>query len=181
MKKTAAMTMITLMGAVALGCEVEEQEPEATPAAEQDRIQDQTPRLAPGDQQGVTIRVDSLDGSHPYITDGDGRALYAIEGEPEGESTCYDECAREWPPFVASGDEGQAAPGAPSIRADRLGTLERRDGDLQVTYDGRALYYYHDDQRPGQTEGHQVTDQWGEWYLVRPEGELLEEHQDSGQ
>lgn len=174
MKKTAAMALITVLGVAATGCEVEEQEPEIPPAAEQDRIPDAeevTP--APGNGQ-AGLRVDSLNGD-PYLTDGEGRAVYAIEMEPEGESTCYDRCALEWPPFLASGGEPSA--GAGPIRSELLGTLERRDGEVQVTYDGRPLYYYHDDQGPGQTEGHHVTDRWGEWYLVRPDGDLLEGHE----
>lgn len=175
MKKPATLTMITLLGAAVIGCDAEEPEPGTTPAAEQDRIpmsDELTP--TPGEGQPVTIGVDSLAGAGPYITDGEGRALYAIENAPEGESTCYDDCAREWPPFLASG--GQPRADAAPVQADLLGTLERGNGETQVTYDGRALYYYHDDQGPGQAAGQDVTDQWGEWYLVRPDGELLEEH-----
>lgn len=196
MSKTAALTMITLMGVAVLGCEVEEQD--TTPAAEEDLLGDRTPALPQDGEQPATIEVDSLADTGPYITDGEGRALYAIEGEPEGESTCYDECASEWPPFLASdgadgaggadgadgasaGEPTPGAPGAGPAEADRIGTLERRDGQRQVTYEGRALYYYHDDQEPGETDGHHLTDQWGEWYLVRPDGELLEGHEDGAE
>lgn len=170
MKQTTALIFVTAIGVAVFGCDVEEQEPAPPPAAEQEAA----PTM-PDEEATVTIRVDSLDGMGPYITDGEGRALYAIEGEPEGESTCYDACADVWPPLLASG--GQVAPGAAGLQADQIATLQRRDGSQQVTFAGHALYYYQDDQGPGDTEGHDVTDRWGEWYLVRPDGRILEGHE----
>ena len=67
------------------------------------------------------------------------------------------------------------------MREDLIGTIERRDGQRQVTYDGHALYYYSQDQQPGRTSGQDLTDRWGEWYLVTPEGQHLEEEQEAGE
>lgn len=128
----------------------------------------------PGTASGAVLAVDTLEGAGPYLTDASGRALYLLEGEPQGESTCYDACAEEWPPFLAP--QGSPTAGAASVQPGLIGTLQRRDGSTQVTYGGHALYYYHDDQGPGQTAGHDLTDRWGEWYLVQPGGEALEEH-----
>ena len=133
-------------------------------------------RAAPGAdtamQGAARIGVDSMDAG-AYLTDGEGRALYLLEGEPTDSSTCYDACATEWPPFVAAG--GTATADAPEVQGNLIGSITRRDGQRQVTYAGHALYYYHDDEGPGQATGHDVTDQWGEWYLVTPAGEHLEE------
>lgn len=177
MKNTTTTALIALLGAAVLGCDVEEQEPAPPPAAEEERPMERDTIGALEDDPAMTIGVDSLDGGGQYITDGEGRALYAIEGEPEDQSTCYDDCAQEWPPLLASQGEPTAASGA--VRDDLLGTLQRQDGDRQITYAGRALYYYHDDQGPGQTEGHHVMDEWGEWYLVQPDGELLEDQENT--
>lgn len=174
MKHITLTALVALMGAAVVACDVEEQEPAPPPAAEEERAMD--PTLTPDGEAAVTLDVTSLDGAGEYITDGEGRALYAIEGEPEGESTCYDACAEEWPPLLVS--DGDPAAAAATLREDQLGTLERRDGARQVTYAGRALYYYHDDTAAGQTEGHHLTDAWGEWYLVQPDGELLENHEE---
>ena len=119
----------------------------------------------------ATLAVDTLEGSGPYLTDGSGRALYLIEGAPQDSATCYDACAEEWPPFLAP--QGQPTAAAPPLDSTLIDTIQRRDGRTQVTYAGHALYYYHDDQGPGQTTGQDVTDQWGEWYLVRPDGQPL--------
>ena len=122
---------------------------------------------------GLTLGVDTLEGAGAYLTDGEGRAVYMLEGEPADSSTCYDACAEEWPPLVP--ETGSARPGAAPVQQGLIGSIQRRDGRTQVTYGGHPLYYYHDDPGPGQTSGHDLTDQWGEWYLVTPGGEHLEE------
>lgn len=139
---------------------------------------DTAPGLAPVPAEqvatdGVTLGVDTLQGAGAYLTDGEGRALYMLEGEPSDSSTCYDACAEEWPPLIP--EAGSPRAGAASVQQGLIGTIQRRDGRTQVTYGGHALYYYHEDRGPGQTSGQDLTDQWGEWYLVTPEGEHLEE------
>jgi len=61
-------------------------------------------------------------------------------------------------------------PANPAVRAQLLGTVQRRDGAMQVTYNGWPLYYYARDQNPGDTNGQDVEGFGGEWYLVTPEG-----------
>lgn len=181
------MTRIRMMGAlvalVAFGaaCEADADVEETFPGAERAT---EEPAIAPApttaEAPAAMIRTQSLDGAATYITDASGRALYLLEGEPEESSTCYDECAEAWPSFIAA-DATPEADGE-SVRSDLIGTIERRDGRSQVTYDGHALYYYHDDEGPGDITGQDVTDEWGEWYLVQPTGEALEDGgQDQGQ
>ena len=50
---------------------------------------------------------------------------------------------------------------------DLLGTTERDDGAMQVTYNGWPLYHFGGDQAPGDRNGHGVGDVW---YVVSPEG-----------
>ncbi|MEX2570263.1 MAG: hypothetical protein WD737_03090 [Gemmatimonadota bacterium] len=122
--------------------------------------------------EDILLAAESLPGTGQHLTDGSGRALYLLEEEPPGQVTCTDACAEEWPPFLVSAGQatGVAAPAQPAL----IGTVQRSDGETQVTYQGKALYYYHDDTGPGQTTGHDLTDEWGEWYLVDPEGGSLE-------
>lgn len=132
-----------------------------------------TPASVADASGGTALTVAQAPELGEYIADANGRALYLLEGEPQGESTCQDACAEEWPPFLAP--QGTPTAEAPAVQEGMIGTLQRQDGSTQVTYDGHALYYYHDDQGPGQTTGQDVTDQWGEWYLVQPSGAPLEE------
>jgi predicted lipoprotein with Yx(FWY)xxD motif len=152
-------------------------EPEADVALEGTAVEEPVaePAVVPvGPQAGAVLEVDTLQGVGPYLTDQSGRALYLLEGGAPGEITCYDACAGVWPPFLAP--QGTPTAGAPPVQAGLIGTIQRRDGATQVTYAGHPLYYYTKDQGPGQATGQDVTDQWGEWYLVRPSGEPLEEH-----
>ena len=102
------------------------------------------------------------------LTDGEGLTLYVFLNDSEGESTCYDDCATTWPPLETEG-EAQAGEG---VDASLLGTSEREDGTLQVTYDGMPLYYFADDAEPGDTNGQGIGDVW---FVVSPEGEPVRE------
>lgn len=91
--------------------------------------------------------------------------------DTEAVSTCSDACTEEeWPVQVATGEPMAGE----QVDAALLSTIERDDGTMQVTYNGWPLYYYHDDQAPGDTEGQGVHDDWGGWYLVAPSGEAIE-------
>lgn len=109
-----------------------------------------------------------------YLTTPEGRALYLLEEDPRGSSTCYEMCAAVWPPFLAA----QGAPIAvdSTVRTNLLGTIQRPGGGSQVSYNGHPLYLYLGDAGPGQgqTRGHHVEDSWGEWYLVSPTGQHVE-------
>lgn len=165
---------LALAGLLAAGCadgadDELEMEPETAP---------ETPLAQPAGGTGMAaapLGVDSLPEGRAYLTDGEGRALYLLEGEPEGRSTCHDACAEEWPPYTVEDTARAGAMMGGPLRSDLVGTLQRDDGTTQLTYGGHAVYYYHGDEGAGQTRGHHVTDAWGEWYLVTPEGEPLEE------
>ncbi|HEX2257308.1 MAG TPA: hypothetical protein VHG92_11525 [Afifellaceae bacterium] len=130
-------------------------------------------RIEHGDQSRLTVAESAEHGE--YVADGEGWALYMFEadtrgeGETEAQSTCYESCAEAWPPLVV--DEAPEA--GDQLQADLIGTIERRDGALQVTYGGWPLYYWAQDQEPGQTTGHDIEDHGAEWYLVAPSGEQL--------
>jgi predicted lipoprotein with Yx(FWY)xxD motif len=101
------------------------------------------------------------------LTDSDGNTLYVFLADTDGESTCYDECADNWPALRARG-ELEAGDG---VDAALLGTIERTDGVLQVTYAGQPLYFFAGDQQPGDTNGQDVGDVW---YVVAPDGAPVE-------
>jgi len=91
------------------------------------------------------------------LTDSAGMTLYLFTND-DGTSTCYDACATNWPPLLVDGEPTAAAdvPGA-------LGTAQRSDGALQVTYDGSPLYYFHTDAAPGDANGQGVG---GVWFVI---------------
>jgi predicted lipoprotein with Yx(FWY)xxD motif len=110
----------------------------------------------------VTLR-DSQFG--PVLFDGRNRALYLFTRDPRRKTRCYGDCAVAWPPFYAKG-RPRAGRG---VDRDLLGTIERRDGRRQVTYNGQALYFYVDDPR-GQVLCNDIVEFGGTWYAVDSKG-----------
>jgi predicted lipoprotein with Yx(FWY)xxD motif len=100
------------------------------------------------------------------LFDSDQRAIYYFDKEQTEMSECYGDCAVAWPPVLTEG-EPQAGGEAD---AKLLGTTERDDGSLQVTYAGRPLYYYVDDP-VGQIACHNVSEFGGLWLAVQPNGD----------
>lgn len=92
-----------------------------------------------------------------------GMTLYTFGNDEANVSNCYDQCATNWPPLMAESlDDVTLQPGL----AGELGLIERNDGGLQVTYDGQPLYYWVQDEAPGDTTGHLVGDVW---FVIQPD------------
>ncbi len=118
----------------------------------------------------VEIHVAHKAPAGEYLTDSQGRTLYLFEKDQGGQSTCYDACARAWPPLVS---EGSPVAGR-GVDKEKLSTIKRKDGSRQVTYGGWPLYYFVKDDEPGDAYGQDVEGFGGEWYMVSPEGAKAE-------
>ena len=104
------------------------------------------------------------------LFDGRGRALYAFTRDRRGgPSRCYGACARAWPVYF-SGGRLLAGKG---VKRPLIGTVRRRDGRRQITYDGRPLYYYVGDKSAGQVSCQNVAEFGGTWLVMRPSGALV--------
>ena len=100
------------------------------------------------------------------LFDRSDQAIYLFDKERSSTARCYGECAGAWPPVLTDG-----APQADGrVRGALLGTTERRDGSLQVTYAGHPLYYYAHE-GPGQVLCHDVVEYGGTWLVVTPAGD----------
>lgn len=109
-------------------------------------------------------------GDHAYLVDGEGRAVYMFTEDEEDESRCTDEneCLANWPPVLVTDPlvAGQ------DLDNDLLGSYEREEGIVQVTYNGHLLYYYMGDRNEGDLTGQGLNDKW---YLLDAEGEPLKD------
>ncbi|MFI6286036.1 hypothetical protein ACIBCM_14965 [Streptomyces sp. NPDC051018] len=126
---------------------------------------------APGAVRGrseVTTRSGPLG---RYLVDGNGRTLYLFEADTSTRSTCTGDCAKQWPPMTAA--DASPSPGA-GVTNSLLGTTDRADGTRQVTYNGHPLYYYADDEKPGDTKGEGSRAFGAAWYIVGPDGNRIE-------
>ena len=104
---------------------------------------------------GAVVAVGSTDLGEVLVDDA-GMTLYMFDPDEQGPSTCYDECEQNWPPLLTDGDP-VAGDG---VQEGLLGTTERDDGSIQVTYDGWPLYLWAGDAEPGDATGQGVQDVW---------------------
>ena len=101
----------------------------------------------------------------PMLFDKSGQAIYLFDAETTPTPECYDECAEAWPPVLTTGPPVAAG----RVAVDLLGTVARKDGSTQVTYNGHPLYFYaHEGKR--QVLCHDIREYGGLWLVVRPDG-----------
>jgi predicted lipoprotein with Yx(FWY)xxD motif/plastocyanin len=115
----------------------------------------------------VEVRVSKNDQLGQFLVDNKGMTLYTFTQDSKNTSNCYDQCAAAWPPLYTSG----AAMANPGVDASLLGSTTRKDGKTQVTYNGRPLYYWSKDQKPGDTSGQNIG---GVWFVISPKGEAVQ-------
>ena len=80
-------------------------------------------------------------------------------------SACYGQCATYWPPLIA-----QTPTAGAGLKASLLGTAKRRDGKLQVTYNGHPLYFFAEDKKAGDVKGQGFVHFGGAWWVVSSVG-----------
>jgi predicted lipoprotein with Yx(FWY)xxD motif len=98
----------------------------------------------------------------------DGRTLYTLKPSA---TACTAACHKVWIQVLLPKGVKKATAGA-GVSAAKLGTVKVPGGALQVTYGGRALYWFFLDKSLGQVKGN-ITDTWGKWVdvvLVKPAG-----------
>ncbi len=94
-----------------------------------------------------------------------GRTLYLFTADKDAKSACYGQCATFWPPLIA----GTPTAGT-GLNASKLGTAKRKDGKLQVTYNGHPLYFFQPDKKPGDIKGQGYVHFGGAWWTVSAAG-----------
>lgn len=81
-----------------------------------------------------------------------------------GTSSCTGQCAALWPPVTTTG-----TPKVDGVKGT-VGTISLPDGSKQVTLDGRPLYLFSKDSKPGDVSGQGIG---SVWYAVGPDGSML--------
>jgi predicted lipoprotein with Yx(FWY)xxD motif len=112
---------------------------------------------------GATINIGESANVGKFLTGPDGKTLYvfSVDTTPD-KSACVDACATNWPPLMATGG---TAPAAGTGVTGKLATFARPDGSMQVSYNGKPLYYFAKDTKPGDTSGQGVG---GKWVVAAP-------------
>lgn len=100
------------------------------------------------------------------LFDANGQVVYAFENDGRNRSRCISaDCVKAWPPVLTREPPTAGA----GTEAALLGTIRRGDGMLQVTYNGRPLYFY-EHEGPGEVRCHNVDLHGGLWWVVTPRG-----------
>jgi len=100
------------------------------------------------------------------LVDSRGRTLYVLSADSARKSTCFGACAQNWPPLRVSRKPTVGR----GLKASKIGTIRRRDGKPQVTYNRHPLYRFVGDTRAGQTHGQGIVAFGGRWSVVSPAG-----------
>ncbi len=87
-----------------------------------------------------------------------GKTLYTLKPSA---APCTAQCLKIWPAVELPKGVARATAG-PGVNASKLGFVKRAGGLRQVTFAGKAVYWFIGDTRAGQANGN-VTDKWGTW------------------
>lgn len=85
------------------------------------------------------------------MTTPDGATIYTFDRDQLGQTTCYADCASQWPPVLA-------AAGAQPY--GRMSLVDRDGGQRQWAYDGKPLYTFAGDQKHGDVKGDNAGAVW---------------------
>ena len=140
--------------------------PGAEPADDAEGDEAETPELSP-DEVTDELNAVKVKRMGETVQNQDGFVLYRFDDDkvkPEAVSNCYDDCAKVWPPAVINKGE---KPKVDGVDAKLVGTVERKDGTLQLTIDKWPVYTYIGDKKAGQWKGQNVGKKW---FVITPEG-----------
>lgn len=115
------------------------------------------------EQTGIQVQTDATFGV--ILTDSTGQALYFFSRDADGNSACAGNCLSLWPTYYSS-----HAASSEGIDDADIGTITLADGSLQTTYKGWPLYYYANDEEPGDIQGDGVG---GNWFVAKPDYSVL--------
>jgi predicted lipoprotein with Yx(FWY)xxD motif len=121
------------------------------------------PKTANGRPANVGVAKTNLGN---VLVDSHGRTIYLFGKDSGTKSSCFGECANDWPPVRAA---GKPAIGR-GLDASTTATTARSDGNPQISYNGHPLYLYIGDHKPGDTNGQGITAFGAPWYALSAAG-----------
>ena len=126
-----------------------------------------TPPGSSGPSATIAVRSTALG---QILVDGAGRTLYLFAADQGTASSCYGACAGVWPPATATGAPAAGA----GVHQSLLATTTRKDGSVEVVYNGHPLYYFISDKQPGDTTGQALSSFGAGWYVLSTTGTKID-------
>lgn len=139
-------------------------EPSYPPAP--DAYQGETPDYGYGAGNAPAVQLADVANLGEVMVGANGHTLYAFTDDPAGQTTCYDACAKAWPPVTVSGNYTISD----ELQASGVSVIDRPDGTKQLVMGKWALYYYSGDGAPGEAYGQGIG---GKWYTINAECKLV--------
>jgi predicted lipoprotein with Yx(FWY)xxD motif len=101
------------------------------------------------------------------VVDGQGMTAYFFDNDTPGSGTsaCTGDCAKLWPAI----ESATTTPVVDGV-SGTIATIKGVDGGNQITIDGRPIYTFANDKKPGDVAGQGVG---GIWFAVSASGEEL--------
>lgn len=106
------------------------------------------PTTAPSVNLGTTTLGQVLTGA-------DGKTLYFLASDVNGDATCTGSCLDNWPIFYA--ENFTLSNG---LKQTDFSTITRTDNTKQTTFKGWPLYYYKNDTKAGDVAGENIGNVW---------------------
>lgn len=100
---------------------------------------------------GLAMAADPAMMKDGMMVDHKGMTVYTFDKDAGGKSMCNGDCAKNWPPMMAPA--GAKAEGKWTV-------IKRDDGMMQYAYDGKPLYTFVKDEKPGEMKGDGMKDVW---------------------
>ena len=116
---------------------------------------DQVTTAQPQQQQQQAAVAAKPEIAPVIVTDAAGMTVYFHDNDKPMKSRCNGSCEEFWPPV---------RPDPNFVPAGKLSVLQRQDGTQQLAYDGRPLYTFKFDQKPGDKKG---DGKQGVWHVMR--------------
>jgi len=103
---------------------------------------------------GPAKLVDTAKGK--VFADAKGMTLYYFDKDAMDVSNCFDKCAKNWPPLMAKASDKPDG---------EWMIIKRKDGSMQWAYEGKPVYLWVKDTKPGDITGDGVG---GVWHIAQP-------------
>jgi predicted lipoprotein with Yx(FWY)xxD motif len=112
----------------------------------------------------AVLKTSTKDPFGTFLTDPTGKTLYVFDRDTTPTSACTGRCATTWPPLLAPDGAGTPLP-LPAGATGELTVAPRPDGaGAQVVWNGKPLYRYSGDAKPGDTTGDGIG---GTWHVAK--------------